>query len=259
MPGKESLTGTEQYREIKDTVLLPETKGEYMHISTTPAKLARTFGEYAAQLGYNEEEAQTFFEENVEVKFGRVYDVALADNTKLEIAISRLVPFSWGAKLAGTVVPKEDGKYIFCLDIQGIAENLPKLRSFQVGDYFHMTTEQKIASFEQAVQSLAEHELFHTTQYMTDPETMKEAASKVKLSNKIFLTWMAAAGTIGTTLPPEISTPIIISTGLATVGTAVHLSEGMVEIEKDAYTAQKKASKLHLRNPFKFSHETTNI
>lgn len=259
MVNEELEVSREKYQKVKETILLPETEGEYIHISTTPIRAEQAFGEYAIQFNCDEEEARTFFEENVEIRFCPVDDIPLPNSSKLETTASKLISRAQGSKALGAIVPTKDGGCIFCLDVEGIAKSLPKLKTpgFRVVKYSRMTVEQKIAAFKQAVESLSEHEFFHLIQYMRDAEAFKKASSKVKLSHKIFLTWVGAAGVMTGTTSAEMGFPVVTSTGLATIGAVVYFGREQRKIEKDAYDAQKEALQLHLKPPFNFDHEST--
>lgn len=244
-------------QEIKDTVVLPLTRGEYIHLSTTPSRIAEAFEGFADQLGYDGARAKAFFEEKVECRLGSVDEIPAPYGNRLDDVVSKAISTIKGSKPGGAVVPTKDDKYIFCLDAQAIAKQLPSLKtkSFRVEGYASLTAEQKIAAFQQTVKSFAEHEFFHILQSITDPEDFKKSGQQIMRAQRVFLTWAAVAGTLIKMLPPRLNFPIVTSSGLVTVGAVAYLSRKSVRIEKDAYDVQRKALRLKLKNPFTFTHE----
>lgn len=241
---------------FKDTICLPPTEGDYIHIEATSERLADSFGRFAEQFGIPPDEARSFFTNRVDFQFGTADDLPLFD-TKLDNAWARLITFLQPGRGLGITGPERDGKYIVRIDVQNIARALPHLntKEFKVKDYDQMTKEERIASFEQSVETVTEHEFFHVLQEMENPEAMQEASKRMQDSLRLFLTFVVS--TTAMNLIPQLRSAII-PLSIPILGLIVYLNRNaIIQVEPDAYEAQKYALGLDLRSPFNFVHETT--
>lgn len=247
---------TPKANSFRDTVLLPLTDGEYIHVETTTNGLANSFTSFAEQFGIPAEQAHKFFVDKVDFRFGTADNVPLFD-TKLDNAWAKLITSLQGGGALGIVGPERDGKYTVCVDSQRIARSLPHFNThkFKIKDYDRMTTEERIASFQQAIKTVTEHEFFHILQYMKDPEIRQKASKQMQDSYRLFLAF-ATSSTVMNFIP-ELK-PAIIPVSIPILGAIVYLNRSAIsKVEPDAYDAQKHTLGLDIKSPFNFAHEST--
>lgn len=241
---------------IQETVSLPLENNEFIHILGDRNKFTQAFTEYASQFGVDKNEAKLFFENKVDIQFGETGDLPIPGVNKFDKVLGNVLGKLKGGKALGLVVPNDD-KFTLCLDVQGIAKSLPDMKTGDIsfGDYQNMTLEQRISGFEQAMKSFTEHEFFHLLQFMKTPQELIKASKQVVQSMRLLFAYTTTSLS-AVALFPHSGEAAAMAAIPFIAGAVVYLNKGQARIENDAYSAQKKALSLNLRNPYEFTHET---
>lgn len=247
---------TERNIPIRDTIALLLEDGEFIHIETTKARLADSFAEYAAKLGFDGRIAKTFFEEKVCFKLGKIDNISWPQDPAVDRVLAKGVKYILRNPYAGIVLPLADGRYSLTIDTQLIARYLPKL----VRDYPHLTLEERAVSFQQVLNSFTGHELMHLLQFMTQPETVEQSHKQAITARRIGIpiaVGSAAAITSRMLFPAIDVIPAALPVGAGLIWFAWQGMKGTRKIEREATDAQNKGLETTLINkPFSFIHES---
>ncbi len=248
----------EKNKIYKDTVRL--STGEFIHIETSRRRLQESFGDFAEHFGRNREEAKSFFHEHVDFELCEPSESQIED-TRLRKIFHRVINMVPKGLLGGAIKPIENGNYRLMVNIAGLGANLEKINfnysnmdSFQVKEYSKMSEDVRIAAYKQLVQTATEHEFYHLIQAMEKPEDLEKYIERKKISRRFFVLFLATAAALRSM---ESICPGLQPVLLPTFGLAFHylVRSEKLEVEKDAYEAQKKAKDLELKSPYDFMHE----
>lgn len=244
-----------------DTIALPLENGEFVHVETSKPQLTDAFAEYAGNLGYDPEKARTFFDEKVDFTFGTAKNMVYPPQvTIFDKIVDRAISFLRRGDYLGCVPRSKRGGYEFALNTPIIQKYLPKLKIrdvWRVENYLEQTIEEKIASLQQTINSITNHEFYHILQYMEQHELMDQMVRRGILSQRMFCAWTAATLTTSQ-IAPQYTFPVALLGGLAMLGGVLYVQkDGTIKVEKDAYEKQKKAKGFRpIKQPYTFVHES---
>jgi len=240
---------------IIDTVQLPRTEGHSVHIETSKEQLAFSFAEYAQKMGLDHDEAMTFFHEKVDIHFGEVRNVKIEYPGVIDKLLAKSIRKITAGGAMACVGPRLDGRILLCIDTKKISTLLPKLRkkeAYDAGDYSQMTSEERIAAFQQTVETVTEHEFWHIIQLKEEKVRFDKYLDKSLLAQRLLGGYILVASAM---YAIDDIRPFTIPASVAFGCALVMVTKDTAWVEADAVEAQKKALGMELKSPFKFTIE----
>lgn len=268
MENHERLESVETRGEtLSYTIELPGVEGP-ITVETNKARVGENLQRLAEGLGFDQagiERIMTFFDEKVDIKFGKDPGPAFRGASLIDKYTDDFVRKVKGAEPLATVSPSErEGKWNLTIDLERIAQAISRSNTkswWKVKNYREQTEEERIASLGRTLESVLAHELLHVIQLAENPEVIDDA-NRIVIRTVQVVAGSGLAHVLAASQYPELSMPITLTwLAACTVYTGINLGgqrgrPSVRAIEEEAYTAQRLAMDRGLmKDPFTITHE----